>query len=202
MKKFGADIHIARLKRGFTVETMAQRIGIHRSTFSKMEKGDPMVGLGAYATALFVLGFGIPLSDLIDQRSDDTGLLLDLEKLPKRIRPKKKPGTMNRQIKIYLGKTKRFVGTLFFNSSGNRESSRIEIESQSGSSQMKALKSIRDLPLRYGRVFRTRKEGNSVFHGAIADSEPDGWARQVILRDYGKHRKERNDREIPLTMVR
>ncbi len=91
LKKFGADIRIARLKRGFTVEMMAQRIGIHRSTYSRMEKGDPMVGLGAYATALFVLGFGTPLGELIDQRMDDTGLLLDLEKLPKRVRPKKNP---------------------------------------------------------------------------------------------------------------
>lgn len=91
LKKFGSDIRIARLKRGFTVEMMAQRIGIHRSTYSKMEKGDPMVGLGAYAAALFSLGFGTPLGNLIDQRNDDTGLLLDLEKLPKRARPKKNP---------------------------------------------------------------------------------------------------------------
>lgn len=91
LKKFGADIRIARLKRGFTVEMMAQRIGIHRSTYSRMEKGDPMVGLGTYAIALFSLGFGTPFVDLIDQRNDDTGLLLDLEKLPKRIRPKKNP---------------------------------------------------------------------------------------------------------------
>lgn len=91
MKKFGADIRIARLKRGFTVAMMAERIGIHRSTYSKMEKGDPMVGLGIYAVALFVLGFGTLLSQLIDQRSDDTGLLLNLELLPKRVRPKKTP---------------------------------------------------------------------------------------------------------------
>lgn len=91
LKKFGSDLRIARLKRGFTVEMMAQRIGIHRSTYSKMEKGDPMVGLGAYASALFCLGFGTPLGDLIDQRNDDTGLLLDLEMLPKRVRPKKYP---------------------------------------------------------------------------------------------------------------
>ena len=38
-----------------------------------------------------VLGFGTPFGDLIDQRNDDTGLLLDLEQLPKRVRPKKKP---------------------------------------------------------------------------------------------------------------
>lgn len=91
LKKFGADIRIARLKRGFTVAMMAERIGIHRSTYSKMEKGEPMVGVGAYATALFVLGFGTPLGDLVDERSDDTGLLLNLERLPQRARPKKKP---------------------------------------------------------------------------------------------------------------
>lgn len=91
LKKFGMDIRIARLKRGFTIEMMAQRIGIHRSTYGKIEKGDQMVGLGAYAAALFVLGFGTPLGDLIDQRSDDIGQLLDMERLPKRIRPKKIP---------------------------------------------------------------------------------------------------------------
>lgn len=84
-------MRIARLKRGFTVESMAVRIGIHRSTYSRMEKGDPVVGLGAYASALYVLGFGTPLGNLIDQRNDDTGLLLDLEKLPKRVRAKKNP---------------------------------------------------------------------------------------------------------------
>lgn len=91
LKKFGADIRIARLKRGFTLQMMAERIGIHRSTYSKVEKGDSSVGLGIYATALFSLGFGTPFGDLIDQRSDDTGLLLDLENLPKRVRPKKNP---------------------------------------------------------------------------------------------------------------
>ena len=29
---------------------------------------------------------------------------------------------------------------------------------------------------------------DSVFHGAIADTEPDGWARRVILRDHAKQR--------------
>ena len=90
LRKFGADIRIARLKRGFTIEMMAQRARVHRSTYSKLERGDPMVGLGVYATALFILGFGTPLDDLIDLRRDDTGLLLDLQQLPKRARPKKK----------------------------------------------------------------------------------------------------------------
>jgi DNA-binding XRE family transcriptional regulator len=91
LKKFGSDIRIARIKRGFTAETMAERIGIHRTTYHKIEKGDPMVGLGVVAACLFVLGFGTPLAELIDQSRDDTGLLLNLETLPKRVRQKKKP---------------------------------------------------------------------------------------------------------------
>ncbi len=91
LKKFGTDMRIARIKRGFTVEMMAERMGVHRSTYSKMEKGDPMVGLGAYAMALFVLGFDTPLGDIIDQRSDDIGLLLNIEQLPKRVRTKNNP---------------------------------------------------------------------------------------------------------------
>jgi len=31
----------------------------------------------------------------------------------------------------------------------------------------------------------------SIFHGPIADTEPDGWAKNVILRDHAKHREER-----------
>lgn len=91
LQKFGTDIRIARLKRGFTADMMAERIGITRLTYAKVEQGNPKVGLGVYATALFILGFGTPLGDLIDQRRDDTGLLLDLERMPKRARPKKEP---------------------------------------------------------------------------------------------------------------
>ena len=43
--------------------------------------------MGAYAQALFVLGFGTPLAELVDQRNDEQGLLLELEHLPKRVTP-------------------------------------------------------------------------------------------------------------------
>jgi hypothetical protein len=41
-----------------------------------------------------------------------------------------------------------------------------------------------------GRVFRSRIKDGSAFHGAIADIEPDGWARQVILRDRANRRRD------------
>jgi transcriptional regulator with XRE-family HTH domain len=70
---------------------MAERAGIARSTYSRVEKGDPTVAMGVYAMVLFVLGFGDPLGDLIDPSRDNEGLLLDDEHLPKRVRIKKVP---------------------------------------------------------------------------------------------------------------
>lgn len=102
---------------------------------------------------------------------------------------------MNRQIKVYIGDVKKFVGTLFFNASANRESSGLEYSPEWIESN-KSFEIDPALPLGHGRVFRSKKEGRSVFHGAIADSEPDGWARQVILRANGKYRKESKDRGI------
>lgn len=45
------------------------------------------------------------------------------------------------------------------------------------------------LPLVTGPQFHRKVPNGSVFHGAFADTEPDGWARLVILRDHAKHRQ-------------
>lgn len=91
LKKFGADISIARRKRRLTVAMMAERVGVAESTYLRAEHGDPKVGFGVYAMVLFVLGFGDAITDLIDPRKDDQGLLLDVERVPRRIRTKKTP---------------------------------------------------------------------------------------------------------------
>jgi hypothetical protein len=58
-----------------------------------VEKGDPTVSLGVYAMALFALGFGDALGDLVDASRDEQGLLLDEQRVPKRIRPKREPAS-------------------------------------------------------------------------------------------------------------
>ena len=85
LAKLGADLSIARRKRRLTVAMMVERLGVSRATYARMEKGDPSVALGAYAQAMFVLGFGTLFNELIDQRHDEQGLLLDLDQLPKRV---------------------------------------------------------------------------------------------------------------------
>jgi DNA-binding XRE family transcriptional regulator len=89
--KLGADIATARRKRNLTVEMMAERVGAAKTTYLKVEKGAPSVSMGIYAMALFVLGFGDAIGEFIDPRRDDVGLLLDVDRLPKRVRPKRAP---------------------------------------------------------------------------------------------------------------
>lgn len=47
---------------------MAARASISRTMLNKVEKGDPGVGLGTYATVLFVLGLAERLGELADVR--------------------------------------------------------------------------------------------------------------------------------------
>ncbi len=91
LAKFGADLALARRKRRLTVAMMAERLGVAKTTYLRAERGDPKVALGVYAMALFVLGFGDAPFDIADPRRDDQGLLLDQERLPKRVRAKKVP---------------------------------------------------------------------------------------------------------------
>lgn len=95
---------------------------------------------------------------------------------------------MNRQIKVYMGDAQKCVGTLFFNASGNRESCGFEYSPEWIASE-ESFAIDPALPIGHRRNFRAKREGLSVFYGAIADSEPDGWARQVILRAQRKQRK-------------
>jgi DNA-binding XRE family transcriptional regulator len=87
---FGRNVSIARRKRGLKAASMATRIGIAENTYAKIERGSPSVNLGAYAMALHVLGFGSAFAELLDMSKDDQGLLLDLKKLPQRVRVPKK----------------------------------------------------------------------------------------------------------------
>jgi transcriptional regulator with XRE-family HTH domain len=91
LAKLGADLALARRKRGLTTAMMAKRLGISRSTYARLEKGDASVALGAYAMAFFVLGFGNPLADIVDPARDSHGLLLDEARVPKRVRIRKVP---------------------------------------------------------------------------------------------------------------
>jgi len=55
-------------------------------TLNKIEKGEPGVSIGNYATVLFVLGLIDRLAAVADPRDDALGRRLEEERLPQRIR--------------------------------------------------------------------------------------------------------------------
>ena len=69
---------------------MAERASISRMTLNRVEKGEAGVSMGAYATVLFVLGMADRVGALADVREDDVGLELEEERLPQRIRSRRK----------------------------------------------------------------------------------------------------------------
>jgi len=89
--KLGRDVALARRKRNLTALMMAERVGVAKTTYLRVEKGDPSVAIASYAMALFVLGASDRLGDLLDPGSDDVGLLLDEERIPQRVRARKTP---------------------------------------------------------------------------------------------------------------
>ena len=91
LEKVGADIRDARRRRRIPTALMAERAGISRMTLNKIEQGDPGVSMGAYASVLFVLGLASRLEELADASHDATGLAVEEEHLPKRIRTSRKP---------------------------------------------------------------------------------------------------------------
>ncbi|MEE4207827.1 MAG: helix-turn-helix transcriptional regulator [Parvularcula sp.] len=90
LEALGVNIKTARLKRRISVKGFAERIGVSESTVARLEKGDDGVSIGTLAMACLVLGEIDRVSDFLDPGSDDTGLLLDRESLPKRIDRKRK----------------------------------------------------------------------------------------------------------------
>lgn len=56
LKTMGEQIKLARLRRNLSVELVAERAGISRSSLWKVESGNPAVAMGIYAAVLHALG--------------------------------------------------------------------------------------------------------------------------------------------------
>jgi serine/threonine-protein kinase HipA len=96
---------------------------------------------------------------------------------------------MRRNIRVALGENAHDLGTLRFDAQGTRESAAFAYGAEwLGAGDGFAIDP--GIPLVTGPQFHRRERGGSVFQGAIADTEPDGWARRVILRDHAKRRQE------------
>jgi len=64
----GENIKLARLRRKFSAELVAERANISRPTLVSIEKGNPNVSIGAYVKVLSVLGLE---NDIMEVANDD-----------------------------------------------------------------------------------------------------------------------------------
>lgn len=64
----GENIKLARLRRKFSAEQVAERADISRPTLVSIEKGYPNVTIGAYVKVLYVLGLE---NDIMEVAKDD-----------------------------------------------------------------------------------------------------------------------------------
>ena len=79
LEALGGNLKLARLRRKFSAETVAQRAGISRKTMYRVEQGDPAVALGIYARVMQALGLEQDLSllaadDLLGRKLQDAAL--------------------------------------------------------------------------------------------------------------------------------
>ena len=86
IQKLGRDIAVARKRRHVSMSEMAERMMVNLKTVQRMEKGDPAVGIGIVATALWVLGLHRRLADLVAPESDSVALQEDIKNLPRDFR--------------------------------------------------------------------------------------------------------------------
>jgi len=78
LEKLGADLAVARLRRHESLKTWAQRLGVTVPTLMRLEAGDPGVGIGILATALWLIGRDAELSQLADPEHDKGALDQDV----------------------------------------------------------------------------------------------------------------------------
>ncbi len=85
----GEHLTVARKRRRISLRDMALRMSVSVGTVQRLEKGDPGVGIGILALALFTLQLVGSLATLIAPQEDLVGRALELRRLPERIRRRK-----------------------------------------------------------------------------------------------------------------
>jgi serine/threonine-protein kinase HipA len=98
------------------------------------------------------------------------------------------PHAINQEVSVAIGEARLPLGVLHYAKQGARESSAFAYAPD----WLKAPERFAvspDLSLIAARQFKKASTPrDSVFHGALADAEPDGWGRRLIARAHAKRR--------------
>jgi len=78
IKRLGANLRTARLRRNLTIGEVAEKIGTGPRAVSDAEKGKPSTGIVVYSALLWAYDLLGPMEALADPARDEEGLSLEL----------------------------------------------------------------------------------------------------------------------------
>lgn len=84
LRQLGENLAIARVRRKESQRVWAKRLGVSVPTLIRLEQGDPGVGAGIYATALWLIGRAQALPELADPKHDRGALEMDVREAVRR----------------------------------------------------------------------------------------------------------------------
>lgn len=89
LKRLGADLRTARLRRNLTIEELAEKIGTGPRAISEAEKGKPSASVATYMAMLWALDLLSHVDKIALPESDEEGQILALSRERARARTKK-----------------------------------------------------------------------------------------------------------------
>src|SRR5437763_473509 len=92
LRRLGADLGTARKRRRESLRDWAARLNVSVPTLMRLEKGDPTVSMGVYATALWLLNRHEVLAGAADPKEDLAALEAEVEKAGQRHRSRSAHG--------------------------------------------------------------------------------------------------------------
>ena len=97
LRRLGENLAVARIRRKESQRVWAQRLGVSIPTLIRLERGDPGVGVGIVATALWMIGRVAALADATDPQSDRGALERDVRAALRR-RPVRAPESADARL--------------------------------------------------------------------------------------------------------
>lgn len=95
LRRLGADLRTARLRRNLTMDEVAAKIGTGRRAVMDAEKGKASTGIGVYIALLWAYDLLAPLNEVANPGKDEQGLTLASAKQKTRAR---KSGGLDRDF--------------------------------------------------------------------------------------------------------
>lgn len=86
LTRLGQNLRTARIRRNFTIDEVAKKIGTGRRAVMDAEKGKISTGVGIYIALLWIYDLLSPLNEVANPAKDEQGLTLVTRKEKTRAR--------------------------------------------------------------------------------------------------------------------